>query len=44
MLGVRREGVTETASALKDKVLIEYQRGKIQIMDVKGLKAASCSC
>ena len=44
MLGMRREGVTEAASVFKRRKLIKYQRGKIQILDLKGLKAASCSC
>ena len=44
MLGLRREGVTEAASAFKRRKLIQYQRGKIQILDLKGLRAASCSC
>src|SRR5579862_5169356 len=44
MLGTRREGVTGAAGALKRRKLISYQRGEIQILDLKGLKAASCSC
>jgi CRP-like cAMP-binding protein len=44
MLGLRRVGVTEAASALRQRKLINYQRGKIQLLDVKRLKASSCSC
>ena len=43
-LAALREGVTEAASVFKRRGLIEYRRGKIQILDVQGLKAASCSC
>ncbi len=44
MLGLRREGVTAAATALKQRKLINYSRGKLQILDVRGLKTASCSC
>jgi CRP-like cAMP-binding protein len=44
MLGTRREGVTAAASAIKRRKLIEYRRGEIRILDLKGLKTASCSC
>jgi CRP-like cAMP-binding protein len=44
MLGLRRVGVTEAASELKRRKLIAYTRGQLQILDVPGLKKASCSC
>jgi Mn-dependent DtxR family transcriptional regulator len=44
MLGVRREGVTEGALKLQKAGLIQYARGRIKILDRKGLEARTCEC
>jgi len=44
MVGVRRPGVTTAAGNLARRGLISYSRGKIRVLDAKGLQAASCEC
>jgi Mn-dependent DtxR family transcriptional regulator len=44
VLGVLRSAVTIAAGNLQRRKLISYHRGKINILDAKGLEAAACSC
>jgi CRP-like cAMP-binding protein len=44
MLGLRRVAVTEAASSLRRRRLIDYKRGALRVLDVRGLERASCSC
>jgi CRP-like cAMP-binding protein len=44
MLGVRREGVTESAANLQRAGLIKYVRGRITVLDRIGLEKRTCEC
>ena len=44
MLGVRRVGVTEAAQKLQRLGLIDYKRGRIQVLDRAGLEKSTCEC
>lgn len=44
MLGVRREGVTESALKVQKAGLIKYARGHITILDPHGLEQRTCEC
>ena len=44
MLGVRRVGITAAAGIFQRNGLIEYQRGKMTVLDRHGLEAAACAC
>ena len=44
MLGVRREGVTEGALKLQEAGLIKYSRGRIRVLNRRGLESRTCEC
>jgi CRP-like cAMP-binding protein len=44
MLGVRREGVTDSAGKLQKLGVIEYHRGRITVLDRPKLERLSCEC
>jgi CRP-like cAMP-binding protein len=44
MLGANRKSVTLAAQSMQTAGLINYRRGKIQVLDRPGLEKASCEC
>ncbi len=44
MIGVRREGVTQSASRLQQLGVISYKRGLITVLDRPQLEALCCEC
>ncbi len=44
MLGIRRTGVSAVASGLKQRRIINYNRGMVEILNRPELESASCEC
>ena len=44
LLGVRREAVSNAASALQRQQLIGYRRGLLRVLDRPGLESIACAC
>ena len=44
MLGANRKSVTLAAQSMQETGLINYRRGKIQVLNRPGLEKASCEC
>lgn len=44
VLGVRREGITQTAGKLQHAGYIRYRRGHLTVLDRPGLEAHACEC
>ena len=44
MLGVRRTGITIAAGQIQQRGIIDYNRGKIQILDRPALEEVACEC
>ena len=44
MLGVQRSSVSPVAHTLQQAGLIRYSRGRIEILNLEGLRDASCEC
>ena len=44
MLGVRREGITESAGKLQLAGFIRYRRGHIAVLERTGLESRTCEC
>jgi CRP-like cAMP-binding protein len=44
ILGANRKSITVAAQSMKDAGLIDYQRGKMQVVNRAALEKASCEC
>jgi CRP-like cAMP-binding protein len=44
MMGVRRASVSEVAAGLQAKGFIQYERGRLTLLDRAGLERAACAC